>query len=307
MQKPLCLLSLCLAFPALATNDTNAPTTMQVAQSAVVQDLMIQSRGIAIPATFVQPSIKTNDPFPLVLLAHGHGGSRHENGGFSEIADKLADYGIASIRIDFPGCGDSTESFTRNTLTNMVTDATNAIAYATSHAAIDNETIGILGYSMGGRVALELMEEIDFDAASFLAAAASNNGSQIIDRIVGGEESHKALYAQANKEGSALFTTAFGAQQQLSQAWFDDLTDSKSLNHIKGFTGDIQIVIGTEETPVRIEESQQLLDMATPTAASYQVNEITGANHGYGFYSTDGTVKHLTTDAISAFFNNTLN
>jgi len=55
-------------------------------------------------------------------MAHGHGGNRDEAGGFTRMAEALAQRGIASVRMDFPGCGDSQEPFTQNNLGNMVKD-----------------------------------------------------------------------------------------------------------------------------------------------------------------------------------------
>ena len=64
-----------------------------------------ESRGVQVPATLVTPD--GVDAFPVVALIHDHGGSREENVGFAAIADALAAQGIGSIRMDFPGCGES--------------------------------------------------------------------------------------------------------------------------------------------------------------------------------------------------------
>lgn len=52
--------------------------------------------------------------------------------------------------MDFPGCGESTEPFTENYLSNMISDS-NA----------DANNLGIFGYSMGGRIALTIGEQKD--------------------------------------------------------------------------------------------------------------------------------------------------
>ena len=90
----------------------------------------------------------------LFRSAHGHGGTKDENGGFTAIAETLAARGIATIRMDFPGSGASTEPFIQNNLTNMIADVAAARAYAIASAPIDTKAIGIFGYSMGGRVAI---------------------------------------------------------------------------------------------------------------------------------------------------------
>ena len=112
----------------------------------------VVSRGVRVPAVLTLPSAAGT--YPLVVMAHGHGGSKDENGGFAAIADALASRGIASIRMDFPGCGASAEPFTQNTITNMMVDVAAARAYAVGNAPIDARAVGIFGYSMGGRLAI---------------------------------------------------------------------------------------------------------------------------------------------------------
>ena len=126
--------------------------------SGVAEEIVgtVDSRGVEVPATLVLPEgVDINGEYPLVVLAHGHGGSREENVGFKAIADALAAKGIASIRVDFPGCGDSTESFQENYMTNMKEDVLNAIQLPGTVTKL-----GLFGYSMGGRIVLELVNEI---------------------------------------------------------------------------------------------------------------------------------------------------
>src|ERR1700693_5978878 len=87
-------------------------------------------------------------------MAHGHGGSEEGNGGFAALAETLASRGVASVRMDFPGCGASVEPFTQNNITNMMADVAAARAYAIAHAPIDTTAVGMFGYSMGGRIAM---------------------------------------------------------------------------------------------------------------------------------------------------------
>ena len=89
-------------------------------------DMMMASRGVEVPITLVTPTRAADERFPLVVLAHGHGGSRWEGGAFPAVAEALALKGIASVRMDFPGCGDSTESFAENNLSNMLQRYVNA-------------------------------------------------------------------------------------------------------------------------------------------------------------------------------------
>ncbi|MCQ4808192.1 alpha/beta fold hydrolase, partial [Intestinimonas massiliensis] len=108
-------------------------------------------------AVITQP--KGEAPYPAVVKNHGHGGSKDENEGFGGVAAALAEAGIATVRMDFPGCGDSTEPFTKNTLTNMKSDSNASLAYLLANYPLDADKLGIMGYSMGGRLALEIVSE----------------------------------------------------------------------------------------------------------------------------------------------------
>ena len=71
-------------------------------QSGAIEEtaLKLKSRGIEIPAVVNLPD-GDQTALPLVVLVHGHGGSKDENIGFPAIAAELAKRGIASIRMDF--------------------------------------------------------------------------------------------------------------------------------------------------------------------------------------------------------------
>ena len=70
------------------------------------------------------------------------------------LAEKLARLGIASLRIDFRGSGDSEGDFHEMTLESEASDTLKAIDYLTHHPRINSSRIGIFGRSVGGTVAV---------------------------------------------------------------------------------------------------------------------------------------------------------
>ena len=108
-----------IGFPA--TCYPNEPETADEYRFESIETTVL-SRGVDIPVTFVRPIALQNESFPLVVMAHGHGGTRNEAGGYTSVARGLAARGVASIRMDFPGCGESSESFVNNNLGNMLKD-----------------------------------------------------------------------------------------------------------------------------------------------------------------------------------------
>ena len=74
------------------------------------------ARGIKIQAVLDLPADMPEAGYPLVVFAHGFQGSKEESGAFTDVAKGLAEQGIASLRLDFPGCGESQEDFMAYTL-----------------------------------------------------------------------------------------------------------------------------------------------------------------------------------------------
>ena len=260
---------------------------------AEVTTIAYESRGVQVPATVVTPD--GAEKFPVVVLCHGHGGNREENVGFAAIADALASMGVGSIRMDFPGCGESTESFQLNTLSNMKADVAAAIEYA--KAELGAEKIGLFGYSMGGRIVLEMIAEgTAADAITLLAPA---NDTADLKNLFGGEEGYEALRATAEADGFATFTTIYGQTQELSAAWFADLDVHANAAEEAAavYTNPAFVIWGSDDEAVNPAISE-----AVATALNAITLDATGEGHGYGFYSEDDAVRNLVANSAADFF-----
>ena len=102
-----------------------------------------------------------DEPCPLVFLAHGFKGTRN-SGGAEELSQKLAQKGIAAVRIDFNSYKNSEKASPKvgwYLLSNMKADAVMTIEYVVDNYNIDPDRIGIHGRSMGGRVAMMMGNE----------------------------------------------------------------------------------------------------------------------------------------------------
>ena len=87
-------------------------------------------------------------PFPVVVICHGLGGNKigqfQYNVLFSEM---LAEYGIASVRFDFRGSGDSEGEFAETTLEKCVVDTCSVLECVQTQALFDHSRQGIYGCS----------------------------------------------------------------------------------------------------------------------------------------------------------------
>jgi dienelactone hydrolase len=259
-------------------------------------DTTISSRGVAVPVTYVVPEPIADQVFPLVVLAHGHGGTRNEAGGFTQVAEGLAKRGIASIRMDFPGCGDSVESFANNNLSNMLQDIEAARNFALSLPNIDGDRVGLHGFSMGGRLALLTAAKDESYKVLVTWAPGASNGSGSMVNFVGGQDAYDAMKQQAANEGFAPFTTSWGQQQQLGLQFFTDMEESAPLEAVARIEAPLLVLYGDQDEVVLPAVSEAVI-AAARNSSEVQRHVIEGADHGLGLFSDE---PQYATDAVAA-------
>ena len=125
-----------------------------IALPALADETLLTLDG-GVAATLSMPD--GAGPFPAVLMLHGFGSSRDEVGGmYAAEAAALASAGIASLRIDFRGFGQSAGDTGHHTVDRQNEDAAVGLAALMATAGVDSGRIGVLGFSFGGGAAIQL-------------------------------------------------------------------------------------------------------------------------------------------------------
>ena len=160
-----CLLSAVLAaLPASASRE---------------QEIVIAGRsGRSLAGTLTLPSTGTA-PFPVAVSLTGSGlhyrdGNRrpeHPYRPFREIADALAERGVAMLRLDDRGVGGSTGDGNAATGDDIADDTRVAIAWLRERKEIDPARVALIGHSFGGEVAPMVAAEDPSVAALVLMGA----------------------------------------------------------------------------------------------------------------------------------------
>ncbi len=115
--------------------------------------VLIPSQGGQIFGMWHQ--VAGRKPAPTVLFLHGFTGNSHEaHRAFVDAARALVSRGIAAVRIDFRGSGNSSGSFGDMTLRGELADAAAVLRWMRRQPQIDRARIGLLGMSMGGLITL---------------------------------------------------------------------------------------------------------------------------------------------------------
>jgi dienelactone hydrolase len=127
--------------------------------------VVIDSRGWQLVGDLRLPA--SEEPFPAVLMLNKAAGDRTV---YRELAHQLAARGIASLRLDLPGHGESinlgrfvpgeTDSLTQESMIwESDLDVTAAHQYLKTHARIDSNRIGMIGASYSGEEMAEAGRE----------------------------------------------------------------------------------------------------------------------------------------------------
>jgi hypothetical protein len=152
------------AFAPLVTEDTeDVPYD--------VEEVTFESGDVTLAGTLTLPP--SEGPHPAIVLVSGSGPQdRDESLGagiaikpFRLLADALTREGVAVLRYDDRGVGESTGDFSSATLEDFAADAEAAIDYLLSREDVDADQVGLLGHSEGGLVAATLgarNDELDF-------------------------------------------------------------------------------------------------------------------------------------------------
>ena len=244
----------------------------------VTEKITISSkRNTDIYATVVVPD--TKEEMPLVVMAHGFVGDREGCANFEPLANKLAENGIASIRIDFPGNGESKEDYTAYDLTNMTDDLDSAIAFMKDKYSIHK--VGMVGHSMGGRItSLYIDDQID---AAVLWAPAANDGLSGLYDFMGGEKAVKVMYNEAKKKGKATFTLWGEPYVDCSLKFFEENEKSRPLENIANYNGKLMIAVDEVDDYVSKATTNAVIQSAT----SIDVLNVKNADHV--FDAADGS------------------
>ncbi len=194
-------------------------------------DLSVPSRGRGIPGTVVLPS--DNGLVPLVVFIHSYGGNRNEGGLYTEIARSLGEKGIASIRMDLPGAGDSEESFLQRTHRNIAVDIVNSTNYMIQNYPILTQRIGILGLGGASRVASLLGSMGDYYRAMALLFPESGNAVEFF----GNPSLATRLEEEAVKRGFVNYTSPVGQNYQISRQFIEELNLYQTEEYIRSYRG----------------------------------------------------------------------
>lgn len=250
------------------------------------KQLFIETDQYRIPAVFCYPDGKQN--VPAVVLCHGSGSQKNEVGDmFVSLAESLMEQGIASIRFDFAGCGESEAAQQELTFFGEVRDARRAYEYLLHCGAVDPENIGILGFSQGARVMAELLKDVPEMKCAVSWSGACHNGRGVF------EGWFQEYYQEAVQNGYARMPMEWRSDLLLSKKWFDEIENSTPMDGWKQYKGPVLAVAGTKDELVPCQHAAEILDSCEEENEKSEMLMVPGVDHVFDVLTEDRSKADL--------------
>lgn len=229
-----------------------------------------------LDATLSMPEVATS-PVPAVLMLHGFGSSKDEVGGmYAAEAAALAARGIASLRISFAGFGRSDGDTGSTTVDGQVADALAALGVLRDEEGVDGTRIGLLGFSLGGGVAILAAAQAPEEVAAL--ATWSSVGDFAGDMK---EELGQPVFDRARAEGIVGLDLGWRTMA-LKGAFFDSLEAADLAGALATLDLPILAVAGSEDFSAAYVEG-----FAQEGGVGSEAVVVPGADHIYGVLSDD--------------------
>lgn len=234
-----------------------------------------------IPAIVTLPEGK--GPFSAVVMLHGTGSNKNEaGGGYDMLAPVLAKAGVASIRIDFIGNGESTEDYKNYNFTSAVADANTAYEYMSKMPEINKDKIGVMGWSQGGTIAL--------------LAAGQNPAFQSVLTWAGEPDLSdmlpKEAYETAKKDGFYTMKFEWRTPLNVGLQWFEEVEKTDVLKVFSVSKAPVLAINGTDDTAVAPEKAEQIRKASTNEKSKALLLEK--ADHTFHIFTDDkSTIEGL--------------
>lgn len=204
--------------------------------------IFIDNREYDIPAILTY-----NSHFDKVLiLLHGTGTDKHEvNNGYDHIAESLIKKNIATLRIDFPGCGDSKAN---STLYNFHSAERDVLACVEYLKKLGFNRFYLAGWSQGATMAMYIAGRNNFFLKVVLLAAPLKLNGLFDDK----------KYQNALKTGYLQIDFTWREPLQYGLKWLDNVINIDVLAIFKQYDKAVLLIHGWKDDVVGVDVAYRI-------------------------------------------------
>jgi alpha/beta superfamily hydrolase len=223
----------------------------------------VQSRNLTLRGMLHIPDGVTGK-VPIVCIFHGFTGNKMEpHFIFVKLSRMLEAKGIASVRFDFGGSGESDGDFIDMTISNELEDAKTILNYAKALDFVDTNKIGIIGLSMGGAVASMLAGNCRADIQALCLWAPAGNMGELVMRGRS-EEDIKKLRSIGHWDLGGLL---------LGVNFIDDVLSLDIFEKASAYDKNVLLLHGNKDDTVPIDTSYKYLEIYETKAVLHTIED----------------------------------
>ncbi len=242
-------------------------------------------RGTLRGMLHVPDSASKSNKVPGVILYHGFTGNRMEpNFVFVRFSRLLLKEGIASVRFDFWGSGESDGEFDKMTLSGEIEDASAILDFFKGEDFIDSSRIFLLGLSMGGTVAGYLAGLRGEEIRGLVLWAAAGEMKDLLVRNL-----------EERKQSGEVKNPMDVGGIMIGQGFVDDVLALNVMDTTASYRGESVIIHGTgdETVPPDVAKKYRVL-----FGNRGELHYIEGADHTFRGYEWEQELFGYSIDFI---------
>lgn len=281
---------------------TRSPTVQRTSTPGLVRSpvTLRAPDGVRLEGEFVRPLMAP--PRAVVVFVSGSGPQDRDLGvpgfasyrPFGELAEALARQGVASVRMDDRGAGNSGGAAFVATRRDEVRDMHAVLGWLRAREALRDVPIVLIGHSDGAHVALDLAAEDTSVRRLVLLAAPSRAGRELAraqrrawldHRADARVESGPPLATMTRREAAlaeAALAEAESATERLASLdpWMRDWLEHDPRVDMRVHGADVLLVHGEQDQQVPVAQAEELAALLrTRGTGAVQLQRVPGVNH----------------------------
>lgn len=245
--------------------ELTAPTPSPIGTK---ESIWIDGSKGRLKAVIHKPELTQGQQCPMVMFCHGFGGTK-EGPLFEITADSLCAHGIASIRFDFNGHGESEGDFQEMTVPNEIEDAKKVYEYVRDLRYVSD--VAIVGHSQGGVVSAMVAGELGSEA--FKAVVLLAPAAVLREDAIRGSTMGKTYNPLDPPEYVELWGGKRLGRDYIKTAFYLPIYETAS-----GYSGPALIIHGTADRVVPYTYGERFHQLWTGS----QWELLDGLDHGFG-------------------------